>query len=77
MPDITTTVLVRRIQLENCRDVLRERSEHAEEWRARVAAQAHEEITGDQPDELVDFLFELAGDLDDWARTLSGILGDE
>ncbi|MEQ1718943.1 MAG: hypothetical protein ABL907_23665 [Hyphomicrobium sp.] len=77
MPDITTTMTVRRLQLENLRDVLRERSEHAEDWRGRVAAQAHEEITADQPDELIDFLLELSGDLDDWARTLSGIIGDD
>ena len=77
MLDLTTTIPVRRIKLENLRDVLRERSEHAEEWRGRVVAQAHEEITDGQPDELADFLFELSGDLDDWYRTLADILGDD
>lgn len=77
MPDITTMLSVRRIQLQNLRDLLGERSEHAQEWRERVAAQAHEEITNDEPSELVDFLFELAGDLDDWKRCLTGIIGDD
>ncbi len=72
-----TTVWVPRIQLESLRDVLDERSQHAEEWRERVAAQAHEEITRDEPAELADFLFELAGDLEDWQRYLTGIIGDD
>ena len=76
MPDITP-IPVPRIQLEGLRDVLGERSEHAEEWRQRVIAQSHEEITSDEPAELADFLYELAGDLDDWRRTLDTILGED
>lgn len=77
MPDITTTVPVRRIQLMNLRDVLAERAEHAEDWHSRVAAQEHDEIIGQEPAELADFLFELAGDLDDWRRCLTSIIGDD
>ena len=77
MPATPTTVWVPRIRLESLRDVLDERSQHAEEWCTRVAAQAHEEITSDEPAELAGFLFELAGDLDDWQRYLSSIIGDD
>ena len=76
MRDLTTTVSVKRIQLENLRDVLLERSEHADTWHTRVTAVAPNLAPEDFAEELAGFLYELAGDLDDWHRTLSGMLGE-
>ena len=74
------TMPVRRLLLANLRELLEERATHLDEWldelvKAQVVNVTDEfgEVCSNQ---LKDFLFELHGDIDDWARTLARLLGE-
>ena len=82
MPDLTATTTVLTHKLTDCRDTLRERADHLNEWMDELSkvelVNAKDETYGYAcPQEVKDFLFELQGDLDDWARTLTAEIGDD
>ena len=75
------SIAVRRLQLANLRDLLEERAAHLAEWLDDLVKAQVVNVTDESgnvcSNQLKDFLFELQGDLDDWARTLSPLLGEE
>ena len=71
----TPLIISRRLLMDLC-NLLRERTEDAETWRARIGEQDHEHITSHEPAELANFLTDLATDLGDWRHLLQAIVGD-